>query len=33
MGFEPPKFLRPGDVVEITIGKIGTLRNQVGAGK
>lgn len=33
IGFEPPKFLRPGDVVEITIGKIGTLRNQVGAGK
>jgi 2-keto-4-pentenoate hydratase/2-oxohepta-3-ene-1,7-dioic acid hydratase in catechol pathway len=33
IGFEPPKFLRPGDVVEITINKIGVLRNQVGAGK
>jgi 2-keto-4-pentenoate hydratase/2-oxohepta-3-ene-1,7-dioic acid hydratase in catechol pathway len=33
IGFEPPRFLRPGDVVEITISKIGILRNQVGAAK
>lgn len=29
MGFDPPKFLRPGDVVECTIENIGTLRNTV----
>ena len=29
MGFDPPKFLNPGDVVECTIEKIGTLRNTV----
>ena len=29
MGFVPPKFLNPGDVVECSIEKIGTLRNQV----
>ena len=29
MGFSPPKFLCPGDVVEITIDPIGTLRNPV----
>lgn len=29
MGFDPPKFLKPGDVVECTIEKIGTLRNTV----
>jgi 2-keto-4-pentenoate hydratase/2-oxohepta-3-ene-1,7-dioic acid hydratase in catechol pathway len=33
IGFEPPRFLRPGDVVEITISKIGTLRNEVGAAR
>lgn len=29
MGFEPPKFLKPGDVVECTIEGIGTLKNTV----
>ena len=29
MGFDPPKFLKSGDVVECTIEKIGTLRNTV----
>lgn len=29
MGFDPPKFLQPGDVVECTIEGIGTLRNRV----
>ena len=29
MGFNPPKFLQQGDVVEITIDPIGTLRNTV----
>jgi 2-keto-4-pentenoate hydratase/2-oxohepta-3-ene-1,7-dioic acid hydratase in catechol pathway len=29
MGFDPPKFLKAGDVVECTIEKIGTLRNTV----
>lgn len=29
MGFDPPKFLKPGDVVECTIEGIGTLRNIV----
>lgn len=29
MGFNPPKFLRAGDMVEITIDPIGTLRNPV----
>ncbi|WP_298016847.1 fumarylacetoacetate hydrolase family protein [uncultured Dysosmobacter sp.] len=29
MGFDPPKFLSPGDVVECTIEGIGTLRNTV----
>jgi 2-keto-4-pentenoate hydratase/2-oxohepta-3-ene-1,7-dioic acid hydratase in catechol pathway len=28
-GFQPPCFLKPGDVVEITIEEIGTLRNTV----
>jgi 2-keto-4-pentenoate hydratase/2-oxohepta-3-ene-1,7-dioic acid hydratase in catechol pathway len=28
-GFKPPKFLNPGDVIEISIEKIGTLRNQI----
>jgi 2-keto-4-pentenoate hydratase/2-oxohepta-3-ene-1,7-dioic acid hydratase in catechol pathway len=29
MGFKPPRFLRPGDVVAITIDPIGTLENPV----
>lgn len=29
MGFEPPKFLQSGDVVEIEISEIGILRNRV----
>ena len=29
MGFNPPKFLKKGDVVEINIDPIGTLRNSV----
>lgn len=29
MGFQPPKFLRPGDVVSCEIEGIGTLRNTV----
>ena len=29
MGFDPPKFLQSGDVVECTIAGIGTLRNTV----
>lgn len=29
IGFNPPKFLKAGDVVEITIDRIGTLRNPV----
>lgn len=29
MGFNPPKFLKPGDVVECTIEGIGTIANQV----
>ena len=29
MGFDPPKFLKPGDTVECKIEKIGTLKNTV----
>lgn len=29
MGFDPPRFLKPGDVVECGIGGIGILRNTV----
>ena len=29
MGFDPPKFLKPGDVVECSIEGIGTLRNTI----
>ena len=29
MGFDPPKFLKSGDIVECEIEKIGTLRNTV----
>lgn len=31
IGFEPPKFLQPGDEVEITITGLGTMRNRVGS--
>ncbi|MGZ3410503.1 MAG: fumarylacetoacetate hydrolase family protein [Xanthobacteraceae bacterium] len=31
MGFDPPKWLKAGDVVEITVPEIGTLRNAVKA--
>jgi 2-keto-4-pentenoate hydratase/2-oxohepta-3-ene-1,7-dioic acid hydratase in catechol pathway len=30
IGFDPPKFLKPGDVVAVTIDPIGTLENPVG---
>ena len=29
-GFTPPKFLKPGDIIECEIGKIGCLTNMVG---
>lgn len=29
MGFDPPRFLKPGDVVECSVEKIGTLRSKV----
>lgn len=29
IGFEPPKFLRPGDTVECSIEKLGTLQNKI----
>ncbi len=29
LGFTPPKFLKPGDVMEVTIGGLGTLTNPV----
>ena len=29
IGFDPPRYLAPGDVVEVTIDGIGTLRNPV----
>ena len=29
MGFDPPRFLKPGDVVECTIEGIGTIANKV----
>jgi 2-keto-4-pentenoate hydratase/2-oxohepta-3-ene-1,7-dioic acid hydratase in catechol pathway len=28
-GMKPPRFLKPGDVVEVTIEEIGTLRNEI----
>jgi 2-keto-4-pentenoate hydratase/2-oxohepta-3-ene-1,7-dioic acid hydratase in catechol pathway len=31
LGFNPPRFLQPGDVVDITIDGIGTLSNPVVA--
>jgi 2-keto-4-pentenoate hydratase/2-oxohepta-3-ene-1,7-dioic acid hydratase in catechol pathway len=30
IGLDPPRFLQPGDVVEIAISRIGTLTNRVG---
>jgi len=30
--FDPPKWLKPGDIVEITVPEIGTLRNGVADG-
>jgi 2-keto-4-pentenoate hydratase/2-oxohepta-3-ene-1,7-dioic acid hydratase in catechol pathway len=30
LGFDPPRFLRSGDVVEISITGLGTLRNRIG---
>jgi 2-keto-4-pentenoate hydratase/2-oxohepta-3-ene-1,7-dioic acid hydratase in catechol pathway len=29
IGFTPPRFLAPGDLMEVTIDGIGTLRNPV----
>ncbi|WP_144299553.1 fumarylacetoacetate hydrolase family protein [Elioraea rosea] len=31
IGFDPPRYLKPGDVVRVTVGGIGTLENPVGA--
>jgi 5-carboxymethyl-2-hydroxymuconate isomerase len=31
MGFDPPKWLKAGDTVEITVPEIGTLKNTVVA--
>ncbi|MFD1735264.1 fumarylacetoacetate hydrolase family protein [Bacillus salitolerans] len=28
-GFKPPKFLKPGDIMEVTVEGIGTLRNKI----
>jgi 5-carboxymethyl-2-hydroxymuconate isomerase len=33
MGFDPPRWLEPGDVVEIEVPEIGVLRNRVMAEK
>ncbi len=30
IGFDPPKFLVSGDVVEVSVTRIGTLRNRIG---
>ena len=30
MGFEPPRFLKPGDKLELTIGELGVLRHTIG---
>jgi 2-keto-4-pentenoate hydratase/2-oxohepta-3-ene-1,7-dioic acid hydratase in catechol pathway len=30
LGFKPPKFLKTGDVMKLTIGNLGTLTNPVG---
>ena len=29
LGFDPPKYMKPGDVMECTIEGIGTLRNPI----
>jgi 2-keto-4-pentenoate hydratase/2-oxohepta-3-ene-1,7-dioic acid hydratase in catechol pathway len=29
LGFDPPRYLRPGDIIEVTIAEIGTLRSPV----
>jgi len=31
-GFDPPRFLRPGDIVEVEISGVGCLRNRVVPG-
>ena len=31
IGFDPPRYLKPGDVVRVTVSGIGTLENPVGA--
>ncbi len=33
MGFDPPKWLKAGDVVEINVPQLGTLRNEIKAEK
>lgn len=33
IGHDPPRFLRPGDVVSMEITKLGTLTNYVGVGR
>ena len=33
IGFDPPKFLKSGDVVRISITKLGTLQNTIGAAR
>ncbi|GAA0896411.1 hypothetical protein GCM10009559_54930 [Pseudonocardia zijingensis] len=32
IGFAPPRFLVPGDVVECAVTGLGTLRNRIGSG-
>jgi 2-keto-4-pentenoate hydratase/2-oxohepta-3-ene-1,7-dioic acid hydratase in catechol pathway len=32
MGRKPPEWLKPGDVMELEIERIGVLRNSVGGG-
>ena len=29
IGFKPPRFLKPGDEMKLTIGNLGTLTNRV----
>jgi 2-keto-4-pentenoate hydratase/2-oxohepta-3-ene-1,7-dioic acid hydratase in catechol pathway len=31
LGFKPPRFLEPGDVMQVEIGGIGVLENPLGA--
>ncbi|MDE8342323.1 MAG: fumarylacetoacetate hydrolase family protein, partial [Acidocella sp.] len=31
IGFNPPKFLNPGDVIKISIDRLGTLTNAIAA--